>query len=156
MFKNLIPRKRQSDSGLMEVDPKNEMAQFRANFDRMLNDVWRGNWDDAWNNGWGCDVKDAEDEIVVRAEAPGFEPDEIDVRLSAGRLVMQAEHRAEQHTTENGDGQFSSYGKFYRAMSVPAGIEADKIEARYKNGVLEVHLPKGEEAKSKRIAVQAK
>ena len=95
-------------------------------------------------------------EIDVRAEAPGFEPDEIDVRLSAGRLVLQAEHKTEQDTTENGNGHFSSYGKFYRAMSVPAGIEADKIEASYKNGILEVHLPKGEEAKSKRIAVKAK
>jgi HSP20 family protein len=138
----------------MEVDPKNELAQLRANFDRMLSKMWSGDWDDAWNYGWGCDVQDAENEIVVRAEAPGFEPDEIDVRLSAGRLVMQAEHKAEKQTS--GNGHFSSYGKFYRAMSVPAGIEADKIEASYKNGVLEVHLPKGEEAKSKRIAVQAK
>jgi HSP20 family protein len=156
MFKNLIPWKRQSDTELMEVDPKNELAQFRANFDRMLTNLWRGDWDDAWNSGWGCDVQDAENEIVIRAEAPGFEPEEIDVKLSAGRLVMQAEHKTEQATPGNGVGHFSSYGKFYRAMSVPAGIEADKIEASYKNGILEVHLPKGEEGKSKRIAVQAK
>ena len=156
MFKNLIPWKHQSDTDLTEVETKNELAQLRSNFDRMLSNLWRGDWDDAWKAGWGCEVQDAEDEIVVRAEAPGFEPDEIDVRLSAGRLVMQAEHKTEQETTGNGKGHFSSYGKFYRAMSVPAGIEADKVEASYKNGVLEVHLPKGEEAKSKRIAVQAK
>jgi HSP20 family protein len=156
MFKNLIPRKHQSETDLTEVETKNELAQFRANFDRMLSNLWRGDWDDAWNAGWGCEVQDADDEIVVRAEAPGFEPDEIDVRLSAGRLVIQAEHKTEQETTGNGKGYLSSYGKFYRAMSVPAGIEADKVEASYKNGVLEVHLPKGEEAKSKRIAVQAK
>lgn len=156
MFKNLIPWTNQNDTEMMEVDPKTELAQLRSNFDRMLNKMWTGEWDDAWNQGWGCDVQDAENEIVVRAEAPGFEPEEIDVRLSAGRLVMQAEHKTEQQTQENGNGHYSSYGKFYRAMSVPAGIEAEKIEAKYKNGVLEVHLPKGEEAKSKRIAVQAK
>ena len=156
MFKNLIPRKHQGDAELMEVDPKNELAQFRANFDRMLSNLWRGDWDEAWNHGWGCEVNDAENEIVVRAEAPGFEPDEIDVRLSAGRLVMQAEHKTEQDTGEQGGGHFSSYGKFYRAISVPAGIIAEDIEASYRNGVLVVHLPKGEEAKSKRIAVQAK
>jgi HSP20 family protein len=154
MFKNLISRQPQTDSELMEVDPKNELSQFRAGFDRMLSNLWRGDLDEVWNNGWGCDVQDSENEIVVRAEAPGFEPDEIDVRLSAGRLVLQAEHKSEQET--EGNGHFSSYGKFYRAMSVPAGIEADKIEANYKNGILEVHLPKGEEAKSKRIAVTAK
>ena len=63
---------------------------------------------------------------------------------------------SEQDTSENGGGHFASYGKFYRTMSVPAGIKADQVEASYKNGILEVHLPKGEEAKSKRIAVQAK
>jgi HSP20 family protein len=156
MFKNLISRKPKTDAELVKVDPQYELTQFRANFDRMLSNLWRGDWDDAWNNGWGCDIQDAEHEIVVRAEAPGFEPDEIDVRLSAGRLVMQAEHKSEQDNTERGSGHFSSYGKFYRAMSVPAGIEADKIQANYKNGVLEVHLPKGEDAKSQRIAVQAK
>lgn len=156
MFKNLIPRKHQGDTEMMEVDPKNELAQLRANFDRMLSSLWRGDWDDAWNNGWGCEVQDAENEIVVRAEAPGFEPEEIDVRLSAGRLVIQAEHKTEQDAPESGSTHYSSYGKYYRAMSVPAGIEANKIEATYKHGILEVHLPKGEEAKSKRIAVKAK
>ena len=156
MFKNLIPQKHQSDSETMEAGSKNELAQFRANFDRMLSNLWRGDWDDAWNNGWGCEVQDAEKEIVVRVEAPGFEPEEIDVRLSAGRLIIQAEHKTEQDTPGNGSGHSSSYGQVYRAISVPAGIEADKIEASYKNGILEVHLPKGEDVKSKRIAVQAK
>ena len=166
MLKNLIPSKHQSDSEMMEADSKNELAQFRANFDRMLSKLWLGDWDDAWNSGWGCEVQDTENEIVVRAEAPGFEPEEIDVRLSAGRLVIQAEHKTEQDAPgqaspgqappSNGSRHYSSYGRFYRAMSMPAGIEADKIEASYKNGILEVHLPKGEAAKSKRIAVKTK
>lgn len=77
MFKNLIPWKRKKQNDLVKIDPTNELAQFRANFDRMLEHVWQGDWDDVWNNGWGCDVKDTETEVVVRAEAPGFEPDEI-------------------------------------------------------------------------------
>jgi HSP20 family protein len=154
MFKNLIPWKRKNPrNDLVKIDPANELAQFRANFDRMLDQVWQGDWDEVWNNGWGCDVKDAETEVVVRAEAPGFEPDEINVRLSGNRLVLEAEHKTER---DDGNGHYSSYGKFYRSMNVPAGIEADKIEANYKNGVLEVHLPKGEAARAKRIAVTAK
>jgi len=156
MFKNLIPWKHQSKGEMMEIDAKNELSQFRANFDRMMERVWQGDWDDVWNSGWGCDVQDGEKEIVIRAEAPGFEPDEIDVRVSGNRLVVQAEHKTERDTGGNGNAHFSSYGKFYRAMSVPAGIEADKIDASYKNGILEVHLPKGEKARSKRITVTAK
>jgi len=155
MFKNLIPSKH-DDSELMEIDRHNEVSRLRANFDQALQRMFRGDWEDAWNNGWGCDVQDSENEIVVRAEIPGFEPDEIDVQLSSGRLVIQAEHKTEQDAKSDGNGHFTSYGTLYRAMSVPAGIEADKIEATYKNGILEVHLPKGEEARSKRIAVAAK
>lgn len=153
MFKNLIPWKHSTDSELAKIDPKNEIAQFRANFDKMLSRLWNGEWEDVWNDGWGCEIQDGETEIVVRAEAPGFEPDEIDVQLSGNRLVIQAEHKAE---AKNGNGHTSRYGKLYRAMSVPSGIEADKIKASYKHGVLEVHLPKGEDARSKRIVVEAK
>jgi len=154
MFKNLIPWKRQNRNDLAETDPANELAKFRSNFDRMLERVWKGDGDELWNSGWGCDVKDSETELVVRAEAPGFEPDEIDIRISGNRLVLQAEHKTERES--EGGGYYSSYGTFYRSMNVPAGIEADKIEANYKNGVLEVHLPKGPEARAKRITVTAK
>lgn len=150
MFKNLIPWGKSHDTDLVTVDPKTEVAQFRANFDKMLERIWSGDWEDAWNSGWGCEIQDGESEIIVRTEAPGFEPDEFDVQLSGNRLVVQAEHKTE---SKKGNGTSSRYGKLYRAMTVPSGIDAGKIEANYRNGVLEVHLPKGEESRSKRIAV---
>ena len=119
----------------------------------MIDRIWSGDWDDVWNSSWGCEVQDGEKEIIVRAEAPGFEPDEIDVQLSGNRLVVQAEHKSE---TTDGNGHSVHHGKLYRAMTVPSGIDAEKIEASYKNGILEVHLPKGENARTKRIAVAAK
>lgn len=153
MFKNLIPWGSSKETEMVAVDPKTEVAQFRANFDKMLERIWSGDWEDAWNSGWGCDIQDGEGEIVVRTEAPGFEPEEFDVQLSGTRLVVQAEHKTE---SGNGNGKSTRYGKLYRAMTVPSGIEADKIQASYKHGILELHLPKGEEARSKRIAVAAK
>ena len=156
MFKKPVTRTHRNASELMEIDPQSELAEFRANFDRMLGHLFRGDWGDAISRGWRCDVDDAENEVVVRAEAPGFEPDEFDIRLSAGRLVMRAEHSGATETGPDGGGRWNSYANFYRAISVPAGIQEDAIKAIYRNGVLEVHLPKGEEAKSKRIAVQAR
>lgn len=153
MFKNLIPWKNRSDTEMVEIDPNNEIAQFRANFDKMLNRIWSGDWEHAWNSSWGCDVQDGETEIVVRAEAPGFEPDEIDVQLSGNRLVVRAEHKTE---SKNGNGHTSRHSKLYRAVEVPSGIVSEKIQASYKNGILEVHLPKGEDARTKRIVVEAK
>ncbi|TWT79622.1 Spore protein SP21 [Planctomycetes bacterium CA13] len=150
MFKSLIPRRKAEETELAKSQPMSELAQFRANFDKMLSDFWKSDIEDLWDSRWGYDIQDSENELVVRAEAPGFEPDEIDVQLSGNRLVVKAEHKSESKTDS---GSTTSYGKVYRSMTVPKGIEADKIDATYKNGVLEVHLPKGEQAKAKRIAV---
>ncbi|MCM2370190.1 Hsp20/alpha crystallin family protein [Aporhodopirellula aestuarii] len=140
------------NEALVEVDPMTELSQLRANFDRMLGGMLRGHWEEAWNAGWGCDVKDDDAEIVVRAEAPGFEPDEIDVQISGNRLVLQAEH---QSHAEDGDKKTTRHGKLYRAVALPNGIDEEHVSANYRNGVLEVHLPKSDAVKPKRIAVTA-
>ncbi len=150
MFKNLIPWRHARDTDLATTDTSDEMTRFRSQFDQMLSRLFDD--DSAIATGWGCDVQDGEDSVTVRAEAPGFQPEEIDVQLSGNRLVMQAEHREESKTAE---GQRSQYGRLYRSVMVPSGIEADQIQATYKNGVLEIKLPKNEAMKSKRIEIAA-
>ncbi len=158
MFKNLIPwhhkREKQSNRGkFMAALSKRGLSPRQDNFDSLLDNFYKDVstiWGEQWDVGLGCDVKDADKELVIRADAPGFEADEINVQLSGNRLVLQAEHK------EESNGDTMRYGSFYRSLTVPRGIEADKIKARYKNGVLEVHLPKGQEALTKRIQVKAK
>lgn len=55
MLKGLIPWKCQSHNDLMNVDPTNELALYRATFERMLDRVWQGDWDEVWHNGYGCE-----------------------------------------------------------------------------------------------------
>lgn len=164
---NLIPwkRKRKEDEGgpaaLAESHP---LARFREEVDALFDRFWRESPDfgQVWKGwpaagegpsrwGWGFDVDDREDEIVVRADAPGFEPKDFDVRVSAGHLVLEAEHREE---SKEGNGHRWRYGTFHRVFPLPGGVEEDKIEAKYHSGVLEVKVPKGERAKGKRIAVK--
>jgi len=164
---NLIPWKRkrkEEGGGPLAVAESHPLARFREEvdslFDRFLRqwpevgEPWKG-WpalsDRPSELGWGFDVDDRENEIVVRAEAPGFEPKEFDVRVSSGHLILEAEHQEE---AKQGNGRRWSYGKFHRSFPLPSGIEEDKIVANYRNGVLEVKLPKGEGAKGKRIAVK--
>lgn len=160
MFKNLIPWRKKHEShhvpvrGELTTPMSNDIARLRDEFDSMLDRFWNGNlWEDfdRWNIGWGCDMEDSDKEVVVRAEAPGFKPDEIDIQLSGDRLILQAEHLEE--SKKNGG---TYHSKFYRSMMMPRGIEANNIRADYKNGVLEVHLPKGPEAQAKRIPVKTK
>jgi HSP20 family protein len=102
---------------------------------------------------WGLEMEDKEAEVVIRAEVPGFEASELDVSLVGDLLTLRAEHR-EEVTKEGGEKAERCRGRLERVVTVPPGIVADKVEARYRNGVLEVHLPKGPESRPRRIEVK--
>jgi HSP20 family molecular chaperone IbpA len=97
---------------------------------------------------WDFDVQDQEKELVVRAELPGFEPDEINVEVHKGTLTVKAEKKQEAETRQS----FRSYS---RSVSLPKGVDGEQAQATYRNGVLELHLPKVPQAQPKRIKVQA-
>ena len=101
----------------------------------------------------GSHVKfdDDENEYVLRAELPGFESDDIDVKVSGNVLTIKAEHK-EEGKEENGNSH--RYGSFYESFTVPQGVIGDEIDAKYHSGVLELHLPKSEKCKGKRIEVK--
>ena len=155
---SLIPWKRRSEErgGAIAERPRNALSQMRQEldtlFDRLFNGLPTlagGGWPVA---GWGFDVDDTDKEIVVHAEAPGFEPDDFDIEVLGDHLVLKADHKDED---KGGNGYRMRREHFYRTLALPHGVEAEKIDARYHNGVLEIRLPKSEEAKGKRIAVKA-
>ncbi len=98
---------------------------------------------------WDFGVADQENEVVVRAEVPGFEADEIDVQLADAALTIRAEKK------QKNDGE-QSYRAYRRTVTLPCGVKEDKATATCRNGVLELHVPKTEASKARRIAVQAK
>jgi HSP20 family protein len=162
---SLIPwgKKRETERGAAALERfvpqklSHPLQRMERDFDLLFNRLtsdWFGWPGDFFNSSqrWSMDVDDRADEVVVRAEVPGFEPDDIDVQLRGNCLCVSAEHRQEE---EGPDGARHEYGSFRRMITLPQGIEADKVEARYHNGVLEVHLPKGEEARGKRIPIKA-
>jgi hypothetical protein len=99
---------------------------------------------------------DRDDEIVLRADLPGLDEKDIEVRVHDHTLTIQGERKEEKEEKKE-DYYFSerSYGAFTRTLPLPAGVEADKVKATFKKGVLEVHLPKAKEAKGKKIEVKA-
>jgi HSP20 family protein len=92
---------------------------------------------------------------VVTVEVPGVKPEELDITLEDGLLTIQGERR---FTQESSDQQFHRverrYGSFRRSITLPSQVQADQIEASFDNGVLEVVVPKAEEAKPKKITVR--
>jgi HSP20 family protein len=102
------------------------------------------------------DMIDRKDEIVLRADLPGLEQKDISVSVEGGVLSIRGE-RQEQREEKEEDYYYSERwtGGFYRALTLPPGVDADKIKATFKNGVLEVHIPKTKQASGKRVEIQA-
>jgi HSP20 family protein len=105
---------------------------------------------------WDVNVEDTDKEIRVRAEAPGFEPKDFDINVSGNVLTIRAEHKQE---LEQNEGETRSwerrYGRFQRMITLPGAVDAEKVDANYRNGVLDLRLPRTEQAQRRRIEVKA-
>ncbi len=100
------------------------------------------------------DVSENSDEVIVRAEVPGMTKEDIKVTVSDGTLTLTGDKKQEKiDKEENYYRSERSFGSFARTFSLPSTINADKIKAQYKDGVLTVHMPKVEEAKPKQIEI---
>jgi len=103
-----------------------------------------------WPYTWGLTTEDKEKEIVTRIEMPGFETKELKLEVLGDRLTVEAEHKVPaEKPEETGE---RTYVK--RVVVLPPDIEPEKLEAIYRNGVLEVHMPRKPEAVGRRIEVK--
>ena len=103
------------------------------------------------------DVSENDAEFVIKAELPGIDPEEVDINLTGNLLSIKGEKKDEKE--EKGDGfhrMERSYGSFSRSFQLPCEVQEDKIKAHYKNGVLDLRLPKVESAKRKSVKIKVK
>jgi HSP20 family protein len=101
---------------------------------------------------WDLDLEELDNEVVVRAELPGFEVNDINVHLANNVLTIEAHKEVQEHK-ENGERRVD---QVRRSVSVPPGVDVNgTIDARYRNGILEIHLPRLPEAQGRRIEVKA-
>jgi HSP20 family molecular chaperone IbpA len=106
-----------------------------------------------WPYRWALTMEEKEKEFVVRVELPGFEPEEVKVEVLGERLTIEAEHKvpAEEKAEEKAERE---YVHVKREVTLPPTVETEKLEAVYRKGVLEVHLPRKPEAMARRIEVK--
>jgi len=101
------------------------------------------------------DFYEEKDDIVVKAELPGIDKNNVEVNLTDHTLTIKGEKKKEEEVKEkNYYRSERSYGSFVRALELPTNVHADKVKATFKDGVLEVRLPKTEEARKKEIKVK--
>src|SRR5262245_53085665 len=131
--------------------------QLREEFNRLFDRFFSGGlspWEGGRRNGWGLDVQEDDNAVTVRAEAPGFEPSDFDLHVHGDQLVLRAAKKAETEEKERGYREWRQQ-EFYRSVTLPRGIDADKVEAEYRNGVLTVKFPRTAESRGRRIPIKA-
>jgi len=127
------------------------LEEFPALFNRFFTG-WPVMETPEWPYGWGLTTEEKEKEVVVRVELPGFEPGEVKVELLGERLTVEAEHK---EAPEKGEEKTErAYAHVKRMATLPAGVEAEKAEATYRNGVVEIRLPRKPEEVGRRIEVK--
>jgi HSP20 family protein len=147
---------------MAKQETKKEVAQWRPwdltawerDMERMMEDVFGrrplASW---WPRALGAavpalDLYEEKEEVVAKAELPGIERKDIQVNISDHQLTIKGEKKKEEETKEkNFYRSERSYGSFCRSVELPADVEVDKAKASFKDGVLEIHIPKTEEAK---------
>jgi HSP20 family protein len=133
------------------------MKRMRNEFDEMIGRIYGeipfpvpevpGTWP------WEVTVADKPNEIVIKAEAPGFEAGDFEVEIRGNELIL----RAAKKTEAKEEGKFTELfeRKCYESVTLPPGVVVEKIEAKYVNGVLTVTVPKTEAGKGRKVVVTA-
>jgi HSP20 family protein len=152
--------------GVTRWRPFGEMARLEREmeevfddfFGRRLRPFWRERW---WPSRTGgisvpaVDLYEEADEIVAKVELPGMVKDDIQVNISDHLLTIKGEKKKEEEIKEEEYYRSErSHGSFTRTLELPKAVQAEKAKASFKNGVLEIRLPKTEEAKKKEVKVK--
>lgn len=144
---------------LTRYEPFNEMAPVRDLMERFFSDMWPStSRAQSLARPLALDMFEAENEVVVKAALPGFTEKDVDVTVEQGNLTIRA-HRSED---EDGNGNVRWVhrelwpGEYVRSVILPSGLQPEKAEAEFTNGILILHIPKAESARPKQIKISAK
>lgn len=156
---NLLPWRRKETKVPVAVEEEffRPLARLREEFDRLV-DRFFGKLPATEDlETWGeMELTENEKEYVVSMDAPGFEPEEFDVQLSGNRLIVRAEKKAEKKQEAKGRAVHEvSYRSFCRTVTLPNGIDPQRVEAKYHNGVLEIHIGKQPGVQGRKVPVKA-
>jgi HSP20 family protein len=139
---------------MFEEDIFDELLRMRRRIERLMRSLGSlASFEEI--ESFPVDISETENEIIVRADLPGFSKEEVSVNATENTLTIEAKHREEKK--EKGEKYYTverKFGSFRRVISLPVEVEPEKAKARMKDGVLEVILPKKEKKKGKEIKVE--
>jgi HSP20 family protein len=139
--------------------PFRELNRLRDEIDRLFDFPMGSSPRSELFGGWNpaVDVYEDKDKFAINAELPGMKKEDIDISMEGNTLCICGERKEEREQRSGAEPRRSEryYGRFQRNLTLPHTVDVNKIEAKYKDGVLSITLPKSEEAKRKQIEIKA-
>jgi len=145
-------------TNLARWDPYRDILTLQDRLNRTLFEPYSRVASPESVSGWFplVDIHDDADRVILRAEVPGIAQEDIEVQVESGTLTIRGEKKQEKETDTDGTHRVERfYGSFSRSFVLPATVDAERVSATCKNGVLELMIPKAEAAKPRKIKVQA-
>jgi HSP20 family protein len=142
---------------MMRWDPFTETTSLRQAIDQLFENsfIRPGSAQPGGGLGIPVDLLEQGEALVVKASLPGVKPDDVDVQIQQNVLMITGQHREEQ---ERQQGRYllaeRRTGRFSRAITLPVAVDANACEATFADGVLTLHLPKAEQARTKQIPIR--
>jgi len=146
---------------IIRWQPFPELMRLRQAMDKLFEDSFVTPYRPLSAFGHGTatpiDMYQTTTDVVVKAALPGIKPEEVDITITGNTLTIKSETKAEEEVKqEDYFYQEHRYGAFSRSVSLPDGLNTNKAEANFDNGVLTLTIPKSEQVKPKQIKVKAK
>src|SRR4051794_29496956 len=148
---------------LVRWEPVRELTSLQSEMNRLFNTFFdtpttgTGNGNGGAVRRWvpSMDLVETEDHFVLRADLPGLSEGDVAIELEDNVLTVSGERNAEHEEKKEGFYRMErSFGQFRRSLTLPDGVNADAIAATFDRGVLEVRIPKPEQRKPRKVAIQ--
>ena len=143
---------------IVRWDPVREVDSLQSEVNRVFDAFFGNGSGRATARRWipAIDLVETGDHLVLRADLPGLEKDDVSIEVKDGVLTLAGERKAEHEAKSEGFYRVErSFGSFSRSLTLPKGVDATRVEAEFDKGVLEVRIPKPEEAKPHRVEIGA-
>ena len=142
---------------LMKWEPSAGLTALRREMDRLFEDFFGGRSGGFWERAGepAVEVSDTKDAVVVKAQVPGMTKENVQVSITEDALTLKGEMKEEEKKEDkNYHRREFRYGAFARTIPLPMTVQGDKATAQLKDGVLEITIPKSEQAKVKEIPIK--
>ena len=141
---------------LVRWDPVRELDSLQGDMNRLFDRFFEGRTANGTARRWipAMDLVETEDHLILRGDLPGLTEDDVEIEIKDNVLTVSGERKAEHEDTNEGYHRVErAFGSFSRSLSLPHGIDPERVEASFENGVLEVEIPKPAEAKPTRVQI---